>query len=243
MCAARAGGEAFSSFSKILIKFYRGRDDAKNSFNILDTDEVKTLRARQFLVTVPLQAIRNNFTMSLRPILRPTNPPSIFQPISTTYICSQCRFARLIRRPKRPYTFTQLVTLSDGSAFTIRTTSPLPVYRSTRDTRNSPLWNPSSKALANVEADEAGRLAAFRARFGRGFDASKELDREAQSQSGPSRDRKEAERQTSTQTGLEDDDYNEEDESLLDLISGFGQEEAAKKDGTPMAKKTKTKTK
>lgn len=117
------------------------------------------------------------------------------------------------------------------------------MYRSTRDTRNSPLWNPSSKALANVEEDEAGRLAAFRARFGRGFDASKELDREVESQSGPARDRMEAERQTATQTGLEDADYNEEDESLLDLISGFGQEEAAKKDGTPMAKKTKTKTK
>ena len=181
--------------------------------------------------------------MLLRPILRPTNPPSIFQTSSTTYICSQCRHARLIRRPKRPYTFTQLITLTDGSAFTIRTTSPLPVYRSTKDTRNSPLWNPSSKALANVESDEAGRLAAFRSRFGRGYDAAKASDQGIESISEPAsdaeKDTKEAMAQTASETGLEDSDFNEEDENLLDLISGYGQEEAAKKDGTPMAKKTK----
>jgi hypothetical protein len=54
----------------------------------------------------------------------------------------------------------------------MRTTSPYPVYRSTRDTRNAPLWNPSSKELTSVEDDEAGRLASFRARYGRSFDAS-----------------------------------------------------------------------
>ncbi|KAJ5884157.1 hypothetical protein N7504_011729 [Penicillium tannophilum] len=62
--------------------------------------------------------------------------------------------------------------LSDGSAFTHRTTSPAPVYRSARDTRNSLLWTPLSSKLMNVEDDEAGRLAAFRSRFGRSFDAS-----------------------------------------------------------------------
>lgn len=81
------------------------------------------------------------------------------------------RHATLLRRPKRPYTFTQLITLSDGSSFTLRTTNPQPVYKSTKDIRNSPLWNPSSQKLLNVEEDEAGKLAAFRAKFGRGWDA------------------------------------------------------------------------
>ncbi|KAG9866422.1 hypothetical protein KCU63_g4231, partial [Aureobasidium melanogenum] len=83
----------------------------------------------------------------------------------------QVRHASLMRRPKRPYTFTQLVTLSDGSTFVQRTTSPQPVYRSTKDVRNNPLWNPSSQKLLNIEEDEAGRLKRFRGRFGRGWDA------------------------------------------------------------------------
>lgn len=86
-------------------------------------------------------------------------------------VCQQVRHASLLRRPKRPYTFTQLVTLSDGSTFTQRTTSPMPVYRSIKDVRNSPLWNPSSQKLLNIEEDEAGRLKRFRGRFGRGWDA------------------------------------------------------------------------
>lgn len=51
----------------------------------------------------------------------------------------------------------------------MRTTSPVPVYRSSRDTRNAPLWNPSSKHLQNVEEDEAGRLSRFRERYGQSF--------------------------------------------------------------------------
>lgn len=84
---------------------------------------------------------------------------------------SSKRTAHFIPRPRRPYTFTQLLTLSDGSTFTHRTTSPQPLHRSARDTRNAPLWNPSNAALSNVEEDEAGRLKAFRRRFGRGWDA------------------------------------------------------------------------
>jgi hypothetical protein len=83
----------------------------------------------------------------------------------------QVRHATLIKRPKRPYTFTQLITLSDGSTFTHRTTSPQAVYLTVKDTKNSPLWNPSSQKLLNVEEDDAGRLRKFRERFGRGFDA------------------------------------------------------------------------
>jgi hypothetical protein len=92
-------------------------------------------------------------------------------PLPTTTTCTQIRHASLLRRPKRPYTFTQMITLSDGSTYLHRTTSPMAIYRSTKDTKNNPLWNPSSQKLANVEEDEAGRLKRFRGRFGRGWDA------------------------------------------------------------------------
>jgi hypothetical protein len=87
---------------------------------------------------------------------------------------TQVRHATLLKRPKRPYTFTQLITLSDGSSFTLRTTNPQPVYKSAKDIRNAPLWHPSSQKLLNVEEDEAGKLAAFRAKFGRGWDTDAE---------------------------------------------------------------------
>lgn len=64
--------------------------------------------------------------------------------------------------------------LSDGSTYTVRTASPLALYKSTKDTRNHALWNPNEKSLQNVEVDEAGKLAAFRGRFGRGWDAGVE---------------------------------------------------------------------
>ncbi|EHY59722.1 hypothetical protein HRR83_001003 [Exophiala dermatitidis] len=168
---------------------------------------------------------------ALRPVLRPSSLPSL--PTSTkptTYVCQSCRHARLLRRPKRPYTFTQLVTLSDGSAFTIRTTSPQPVYRSTRDTRNSPLWNPTSKELLSVEDDEAGRLAGFRARFGTGFDtakdAKKEGDAEAVEGSTAPAASTETKARKAKEPAFEDEQnmFEEDDMNLLDLISSFGQE-------------------
>ncbi|EPQ66373.1 Bgt-4193 [Blumeria graminis f. sp. tritici] len=91
----------------------------------------------------------------------------------------QIRHASLIKRPYRPYTFTQLITLSDGSSYTVRTTSPAPVYKSTKDSRNHPLWQPSSAALRNVEADEAGRLRAFRMRFGHSWETSQESSKDS----------------------------------------------------------------
>ncbi|KAL2860868.1 mitochondrial 54S ribosomal protein bL31m [Aspergillus lucknowensis] len=147
--------------------------------------------------------------MSLHTTLRRT-AASTTTKTPTTFICSQCRHATLLRRPKRPYTFTQLITLSDGSTFTHRTTSPLPIYRSTRDTRNSLMWNPSSNKLLNIEEDEAGRLAAFRARFGRSWDANTPVE------AAPGAD-KDAEAQAK--------EAEEEEDNLLDLISSFGQEE------------------
>ncbi|KAI5361247.1 hypothetical protein Slin15195_G123600 [Septoria linicola] len=134
---------------------------------------------------------------------------------TTRPICSSCaaqishqqlRHATLLRRPKRPYTFTQLITLSDGSTFLHRTTSPAPVYRSAKDTKNNAMWNPSSQKLLNVEEDEAGRLRRFRKRFGRGYDAES---------MGEGEEAREGEETLSQE---------EQDDSLLDLISGAGQQ-------------------
>ncbi|KAL4738736.1 hypothetical protein BDV11DRAFT_188973 [Aspergillus similis] len=151
--------------------------------------------------------------MSLHTTLRRTAASPLISHGTTTFICTQCRHATLLRRPKRPYTFTQLITLSDGSTFTHRTTSPLPVYRSTRDTRNSIMWNPSSSKLKSVEDDEAGRLAAFRAKFGRNWDATAAPE-DGAAVGGDEEARKAAQKEA-----------EEEDDNLLDLISSFGQEE------------------
>ena len=64
----------------------------------------------------------------------------------------------------------------------------------------------------NVEADDAGRLRAFRQRFGRGWDArtnveEEDIDAEGQAEGKGSAD------------FVEEDDGN-----LMDLISGYGQE-------------------
>jgi len=40
------------------------------------------------------------------------------------------------------------------------------------------MWNPSSQKLMNIEEDEAGRLARFRERFGRGWDAEATSEQE-----------------------------------------------------------------
>ncbi|KAI1377133.1 hypothetical protein F4677DRAFT_68715 [Hypoxylon crocopeplum] len=98
------------------------------------------------------------------------------KPSHTPLSRTPSRAATMIRRPKRPYTFTQMVQQTDGSTYTMRTTSPLALYKSTKDTRNHVLWQPSDRSLRNVEVDEAGKLAAFRGRFGRGWDAEKKDD-------------------------------------------------------------------
>lgn len=61
-----------------------------------------------------------------------------------------------------------------------------------------------------MEEDEAGKLRAFRERFGRGWDA------EAVGQGD----------------GVEAEEGGEGEESLLDLISGFGQSEEGEGEGT-----------
>ena len=70
----------------------------------------------------------------------------------------------------------------------------------------------------NIEADEAGRLRAFRAKYGRGWDAraTEEVD-EVEGEEGA------------------ESEYPEDDQgSLMDLISGYGRE--AEKEGTAKGK-------
>lgn len=185
--------------------------------------------------------------MILRPNLRVSSPPSIFSPARPgPFICQSCRNARLLKRPKRPYTFTQLITLSDGSAFTVRTTSPVPVYRSTKDMRNTLLWNPSSRDLMNVEEDDAGRLAAFRARFGRAYDTTKPPSAveevvpestEGVSESTGGAPKPDAFGATED-IGMDDNGFaEEEDQSILELIGSFGRRGKSSK-----LPKTKSKT-
>ena len=153
-------------------------------------------------------------TMALRPrtaTIFSLYPTTISSPSALRLTHPPRRHATLIRRPKRPYTFTQLVILSDGSTYLHRTTSPSPVYRSTKDTRNAPLWNPSSQKLLNVEADEAGRLRAFRAKFGRGWDARSAAQAVAEEGGKPEGDE-----------GRELVVEEEQEDNLLDLITGYG---------------------
>ncbi|PQE32668.1 hypothetical protein CJF32_00008243 [Rutstroemia sp. NJR-2017a WRK4] len=124
-------------------------------------------------------------------------PQQLLQPTQ------QIRHASLLKRPLRPYTFTQLVALSDGSTFLTRTTSPQPVFRSAKDTANHPLWQPSLESLKNIESDEAGRLRAFRERFGRGWEAEAPVGEKKKEDAGENKGQQE-----------------EQEESLMDLISG-----------------------
>jgi len=38
------------------------------------------------------------------------------------------------------------------------------------------MWNPSNQKLWNMEEDEAGKLAAFRSKFGDSYDAKQPVD-------------------------------------------------------------------
>ncbi|CAK7267697.1 hypothetical protein SEPCBS119000_002681 [Sporothrix epigloea] len=165
-------------------------------------------------------------------LCRRPQTPSGRRDLSTTTALQ----ARLIQRPKRPYQFTQLIQLSDGSTFAVRTTNPHPLHRCNKDTRNHIMWQPSEKSLRNVEVDEAGRLAAFRSRFGRGWDStaepenknSKESPTDAKSQAASSS-------ASTTSTGSTD--------TLADLLSGYAAKEEPLKRGGLSAKEQAKKDK
>ncbi|KAF9870769.1 50s ribosomal protein [Colletotrichum karsti] len=163
-----------------------------------------------------------------RPTTLLTKRPSLTRPSTTTpapYNAStptqhaQSRAATFVPRPRRPYTFTQMIQLSDGSAFTVRTTSPAPLVRSAKDSRNHAMWQPTDKSLKNVEVDEAGKLAAFRERFGRGFDlAAKPEEEEAAAAAAPAagKDGAGKKQDAAAAAAPEEDPYD-----LGDLISGY----------------------
>ncbi len=149
--------------------------------------------------------------------------------------------ARLIQRPQRPYQFTQLVQLSDGSTFTMRTTNPHPLHRCTRDSRNHVMWQPSEKSLRNVEVDEAGRLAAFRNRFGRGWDAAADAvaaeTAPTQASASSSMERPPADSAAAQPPAADAFD------SLADLLSGYAEKEEPAKGGGLSAKEQAKKNK
>ncbi|KAI1814956.1 hypothetical protein GGS20DRAFT_372730 [Poronia punctata] len=131
------------------------------------------------------------------------------------------RAATLIKRPRRPYTFTQLVQLTDGSTYTMRTCSPIGVYKSAKDTRNHMLWNPKEKSLQDVEVDEAGKLAAFRGRFGRGWDADATAEEsESQGAAATPADSVAAGKGKKDSAAAADKNKSAED-ALGDLIAGY----------------------
>ena len=80
----------------------------------------------------------------------------------------------------------------------------------------------------NVEDDEAGRLAGFRARFGRGYDSGKDTTVNSNPQRPPS-DEATTRPSSGKDIELDDDGFGEEeDANLLDLISSYGQAEDAR---------------
>jgi hypothetical protein len=66
-----------------------------------------------------------------------------------------------------------------------------------------------------METDEAGKLRAFREKFGSGWDASKARDVEVDVEDSEGGD-------------LQAQDNREEEDNLMDLISGYGQEAEVK---------------
>lgn len=140
-----------------------------------------------------------------------TTSTSTLLPTRTPSACtSQVRHATFIPRARRPYTFTQLIQLSDGSTYTARTTSPQALYRATKDSRNTLTWNPSEKSLRNVELDEAGKLAAFRERFGRAFDSQAEAN-----------EGEEAEAEQKVEKQVKKEEESVDDGGYGDLISSY----------------------
>lgn len=71
--------------------------------------------------------------------------------------------------------------------------------------------------MLNIEADEAGKLRAFREKFGRGWDAGRMEERD---------------REDGREDGSEGDGEGEgesaREDNLMDLISGFGREAEGK---------------
>ncbi|KAF4819424.1 54S ribosomal protein L36 [Colletotrichum tropicale] len=163
-----------------------------------------------------LLTLRPTLTSSSRTSPAPYNSTTPTPTLTTT----QTRAATFVPRVRRPYTFTQLIQLSDGSTYTLRSTSPTPLVRSAKDSRNHALWQPTDKSLQNVEVDEAGKLAAFRQRFGRAFDLAegpKDAEGGDAGKAGSGKDAAAAKDKDAAAAAAEDDAYD-----LGDLIGDYG---------------------
>lgn len=79
-----------------------------------------------------------------------------------------------------------------------------------------------------MEDDEAGRLAGFRARFGRGYDIGKETTTISDSETLAS-DKATSRPSSGKEVALDDNGFGEqEDANILDLISSYGRAEDAR---------------
>ncbi|KAG0202583.1 hypothetical protein BGX28_004929 [Mortierella sp. GBA30] len=101
---------------------------------------------------------------SLLPLTRTTALPSLS--LFLRYKSSSTAAASTSKesRPRFPELFDQTIVLSNGATFTLRTPSPRPQIRLTRDTRNHPLWNPEMRG--NASGDDSGQLSKFAKKFG-----------------------------------------------------------------------------
>ena len=77
--------------------------------------------------------------------------------------------------------------------------------------------------MANIEDDEAGRLSGFRARYGKGFDASKESTSPPLEELPSIQGQKDGGKEAKQDQQEADAEFAEDDENLLELISSFGQ--------------------
>ena len=77
----------------------------------------------------------------------------------------------------------------------------------------------------NIEDDEAGRLAAFRARFGRSWDANTPVAEVGAATPATSAEDAATQRAQEEAAKAQAAAEQEEEDNLLDLISSFGQEE------------------
>lgn len=114
----------------------------------------------------------------------------------------------------------------------------MPLYRAAKDTRNTLLWQPSEKSLRNIELDEAGKLAAFRERFGRAFDATAQaVEGEAEGDKVAEPAAEQAAEQAAAEPAEEDAGLNFED-----LLAEFTpQDTSALKDSGPKKSPTRRK--
>ncbi|KAJ3182639.1 hypothetical protein HDU87_007978 [Geranomyces variabilis] len=81
--------------------------------------------------------------------------------LQTTRHASTSKIPPLRPTGINPPLFHQTIVHSDGSTFTLRSTSPRSLLKLTKDARNHALWNPA----LNVVDDQSGELAKFEKRF------------------------------------------------------------------------------